>query len=52
MVSPANTYVGLTTNLPGSAPGEPQKYYPTGKRNYLRIVPLDSIQAAADPDRR
>jgi branched-chain amino acid transport system substrate-binding protein len=47
-VSPANTYVGLTTNLPGSAPGEPQKYYPTGKRNYLRIVPIDSIQAAAD----
>ncbi len=47
MVSPANTYVGLTTNLPGSAPGEPQKYYPTGKRNYLRIVPIDSIQAAA-----
>jgi branched-chain amino acid transport system substrate-binding protein len=48
MISPANTYVGLTTNEPGSAPGEPQKYYPTGKRNYLRIVPRDSIQAAAD----
>ncbi|HET9103141.1 MAG TPA: branched-chain amino acid ABC transporter substrate-binding protein [Solirubrobacteraceae bacterium] len=48
MVSPANTYVGLTTNLPGSAPGEPAKYYPTGTRNYLRIVPIDSIQAAAD----
>jgi branched-chain amino acid transport system substrate-binding protein len=47
-VSPANTYVGLTTSLPGSAPGEPQKYYPTGKRTYLRIVPIDSIQAAAD----
>ena len=47
-VSPANTYVGLTTNLPGSAPGEPQKYYPTGVRTYLRIVPIDSIQAAAD----
>ncbi len=47
-VSPANTYVGLTTNLPGSAPGEPQKYYPTGNRTYLRIVPIDSIQAAAD----
>jgi len=46
-VSPANTYVGLTTSLPGSAPGEPQKYYPTGKRTYLRIVPIDSIQAAA-----
>ena len=47
-VSPANTYVGLTTALPGSAPGEPGKYYPTGKRTYLRIVPIDSIQAAAD----
>ena len=47
-VSPANTYVGLTTNLPGSAPGEPAKYYPTGTRTYLRIVPIDSIQAAAD----
>jgi branched-chain amino acid transport system substrate-binding protein len=46
-VSPANTYVGLTTNLPGSAPGEPQKYYPTGVRTYLRIVPIDSIQAAS-----
>src|SRR6059058_2503630 len=47
-VSPANTYVGLTTSLPGSAAGEPQKYYPNGTRNYLRIVPIDSIQGAAD----
>jgi branched-chain amino acid transport system substrate-binding protein len=48
-VSPANTYVGLTASIPGAtAPGEPQKYYPTGKRTYLRIVPKDSIQAAAD----
>ena len=47
-MSPANTYVGLTTNLPGSAPGEPQKYYPSGTRTYLRIVPIDSIQAASD----
>jgi branched-chain amino acid transport system substrate-binding protein len=47
-VSPANTYVGLTTDEPGSAPGEPEKYYPTGKRTYLRIVPRDSIQAASD----
>jgi branched-chain amino acid transport system substrate-binding protein len=46
-ISPANTYVGLTTNEPGSAPGEPQKYYPTGKRTYLRIVPRDTVQAAA-----
>jgi branched-chain amino acid transport system substrate-binding protein len=46
-VSPANTYVGLTTNEPGSAAGEPTKYYPSGKRTYLRIVPRDTIQAAA-----
>jgi branched-chain amino acid transport system substrate-binding protein len=46
-VSPANTAVGLTTNLPGSTPGEPNKYYPTGKRTYMRIVPKDTIQANA-----
>jgi branched-chain amino acid transport system substrate-binding protein len=46
-VSPANTYVGLTTSEAGSAKGEPQKYFPTGKRTYLRIVPRDTIQAAA-----
>ena len=46
-VSPASTYVGLTTNEPGSLPGEPAKYYPTGRRTFLRIVPRDTIQAAA-----
>jgi branched-chain amino acid transport system substrate-binding protein len=48
-VSPANTYVGLTKSVPGvTVPGEPDKYYPTGTRTYLRIVPTDSIQAASD----
>jgi branched-chain amino acid transport system substrate-binding protein len=46
-VSPANTYVGLTSDEPGSEPGEPEKFYPTGERNYLRIVPKDTVQAAA-----
>jgi branched-chain amino acid transport system substrate-binding protein len=46
-VSPANTYPGLTTSEPGTQKGEPQKYYPTGKRTYARIVPRDTIQAAA-----
>jgi branched-chain amino acid transport system substrate-binding protein len=46
-ISPANTYVGLTTNQAGSEPGEPDKYYPAGKRNYARIVPTDTIQSAA-----
>jgi len=46
-ISPSNTAVGLTTSAPGSAPGEPTKYYPTGKRNYARVVPKDVTQAAA-----
>jgi branched-chain amino acid transport system substrate-binding protein len=46
-VSPANTYVGLTTNEPGSEAGEPNKYYPAQTRTYARIVPKDTIQAAA-----
>jgi branched-chain amino acid transport system substrate-binding protein len=48
MVSPANTYVGLTHSGPGTAAGEPDKYYPTGKRNYIRIVAADDFQGAAD----
>jgi branched-chain amino acid transport system substrate-binding protein len=46
-ISPANTAVGLTANVPGATPGEPQKYYPTGKRTYARVVPKDTVQAAA-----
>jgi branched-chain amino acid transport system substrate-binding protein len=46
-ISPANTYVGLTSTAPGHEPGEPDKYYPTGKRTYARVVPKDTIQAAA-----
>jgi branched-chain amino acid transport system substrate-binding protein len=47
-VSPTNTYVGLTTNEPGSVTNEPGRYYPTDTRTYLRIVPIDSVQTAAD----
>jgi branched-chain amino acid transport system substrate-binding protein len=46
-ISPSNTYSGLTTNEPGTEPGEPDKYYPTGKRTYARVVPRDKIQGAA-----
>jgi len=48
MVSPANTYVGLTHGGAGTAAGEPGKYYPTGKRNYARVVAADDFQGAAD----
>ena len=46
-VSPSNTAVGLTKKEPGATPGEPDKYYPTGKRTYGRVVPRDKIQGAA-----
>ena len=42
-----NTAVGLTSDAPGSEPGEPAKYYPSGERHYVRIVPKDDIQGAA-----
>jgi branched-chain amino acid transport system substrate-binding protein len=45
-VSPSNTAVGLTRKQ-GADKGEPDKYYPSGKRTYGRVVPADHIQAAA-----
>jgi len=47
-VSPANTGVGLTKSGPGTEAGEPDKYYPSGTRNYARVVANDSIQGPAD----
>lgn len=44
MVSHANTNPGLTKTW---NPGEPDKYYPTGKRNYARVVTTDDYQGAA-----
>src|SRR5260370_29263973 len=46
MVSPANTYPGLTKQ--GYAPGEPDKYYPAGVRNYARVVTADDVQGKVD----
>jgi branched-chain amino acid transport system substrate-binding protein len=43
MISPANTRPGLTK--PGTGdPDEPQKYQPTGRKNYTRVVPADDLQ--------
>ncbi len=44
MVSHANTNPGLTKTWD---PGEPQKYYPTGTRNYARVITTDDYQGAA-----
>ena len=43
LLSPANTYGCLTE--PCSGP-EPEKYYPTGTRNYARVAPSDPNQGA------
>src|SRR6187402_2900637 len=47
MMSPANTFVCLTEGGPGCEDTEPDKYYPTGNRNYTRVVPHDAYQGAA-----
>src|SRR5689334_14694544 len=47
MISPSNTAVGLTRRGPGANPGEPDKYYPTGKRTYFRLLPNDAVQGGA-----
>lgn len=43
MVSPANTAVGLTKPGLGDR-GEPEIYRPTGRRNFVRVVPADDLQ--------
>jgi branched-chain amino acid transport system substrate-binding protein len=46
MISPANTYPGLTKKVEGIEPNEPDTYYPGCKRNYTRVVPSDELQGA------
>jgi branched-chain amino acid transport system substrate-binding protein len=46
-VGPTSTYAGLTRSGPGAEQGEPQKYYPTGRRTFVRLVPPDPEQGAA-----
>lgn len=48
MISPANTYPGLTVAVEGvTEPGEPDSYYPEGFRNYTRVITTDDKQGAA-----
>ena len=46
MVSPGNTFVCLTEPGDICKPNEPDVYYPSGKRNYIRVVPNDAVQMA------
>jgi branched-chain amino acid transport system substrate-binding protein len=49
MISPANTSVGLTKPNPDN-PAEPGIYRPTGKINYVRVVPTDDLQGPLGAD--
>ena len=45
MISPANTYPGLTKPGTGEA-NEPAIYRPSGRINYYRVVPADDLQGS------
>jgi branched-chain amino acid transport system substrate-binding protein len=46
-VSPADGLTTLTRDQPGAAPGTgPARYYPSGRRSFMRLVPNDETQAA------
>jgi branched-chain amino acid transport system substrate-binding protein len=46
-VSPLDGLTTLTRDQPGAAPGTgPDRYYPSGKRTFLRLVPRDALQAS------
>jgi branched-chain amino acid transport system substrate-binding protein len=48
LISASNTNVGLTHAGAGTEPGEPGRYYPTGRRNFVRIISPDDAQGVAD----
>lgn len=45
-VSPGSPYQGLTSPL-DAGQDEPARFYPTGKRTFVRLIPGDAVQAAA-----
>ena len=52
LISPAATHSGLTRGGPLAGPGfggrgEPGVYYPTGVRNFFRVVPREDLQGVA-----
>ena len=44
-VSAGSGAVGLTSLGPGASPGEPDKYYPSGFRNFVRVMPSDAVES-------
>jgi branched-chain amino acid transport system substrate-binding protein len=50
MISPSNTWTGLTRPYQGMRRGELEARYPSRARNYVRIAAADHLQAAADAE--
>jgi branched-chain amino acid transport system substrate-binding protein len=48
LINGSNSYLGLTRSGPGTAAGEPEKYYPSGRRSFVRLGPADDAQGAAN----
>ena len=47
MIGTATTDPELTAKTPGGQPGTPEKWYPAGTRNFVRLSAPDQFQAAA-----
>jgi DNA-binding SARP family transcriptional activator/ABC-type branched-subunit amino acid transport system substrate-binding protein len=47
MISPSNSFAGLTRAGPGAPAKELARHYPAGRRNYVRVSPTDDMQMAA-----
>lgn len=45
-VSPRSPYVGLTSSF-DAGQGDPERFYQTGRRNFVRLLPGDTVQGAA-----
>lgn len=45
-VSPGDGLTSLTRELPATGGAGPERYYPSGERNFLRLVPIDFLQAS------
>jgi branched-chain amino acid transport system substrate-binding protein len=45
-VSAMSPYIGLTSSFEAGQ-GDPERFYPTGKRTFVRLLPGDAVQAAA-----
>jgi branched-chain amino acid transport system substrate-binding protein len=46
-VSPMSPYIGLTSSFEAGE-GDPERFYPSGRRNFIRLAPGDAVQAAAE----